>query len=394
MTQLRYGSPAEAGMLPDRVERARQLAAGWVKDGYSPAIATLVARHGVIVLHEGFGVLGPEAGASPLPRDALFPVQSVTKSITATLVMCLVEDGLVGLNRPAAEYLPELRGEGKDEILVHHLLTHTWGEDIDGIIATLVKRATEGRGDAPCPEGLDPQIHQVLQACYEAPLARPPGEVMMYGAFGYILLGEIVRRVSGQPFVDFAQQRLFGPLGMTDSWLVVPESVSARVVRRPADAPLAGPNRLGPGLNTRAAELMPNSAGGLYSTIHDLAVYAQTFLNGGRYGDARILSRPAVEAMVRNQIPGLRFEFGTVTGDACMGYGWFVESHVKWRPMGSLHALGTFNHMGVGASIVWADPTHDIVGVYAEVCMNMTEDFEPLWNFDLFQNVATAAVCE
>lgn len=392
MPELRYGSPSEAGMLPERIDRVRDLAAGWIKEGYTPALSVLVARRGVIVLHEGFGVLGPQEGAPPLPRDAVFPVMSVTKSLTGTLLMCLVEDGLIGVNRPAAEYLPEFTGKWKDQVLVHHLLTHTWGEDIEGIIEVMARRVAEG---AALPGQQAPGIEQVLQACYEAPLARPPGELMRYGAFGYMLLGEIVRRVSGRPFEDFAQERILGPLGMTDSWLVVPEHVSPRVVRRPAEAPLAGRSIIGAGLNSRETELAPTAAGGLYSTALDLAVYAQTFLDGGRYGDTRILSRPSVEAMTRNQIPGVPFEFGldsTARGPASMGYGWFVNSHVKWRPMGSLQSLGSINHMGLGASIVWADPAREIVGVYLEVLLNMTEDLESLWNFDLFQNAVTAAV--
>ena len=96
--------------------------------------------------------------------------------------------------------------------------------------------------------------------------------------------------------------------------------------------------------------------------------------------------------MMRNQIPDLQFEFGDFRGPASMGYGWFVDSHMKWRPMGSLQSLGIINHSGVGASVTWADPAREIVGVYFEVLLNMGEDLEPFWNFDLFQNAVSAAV--
>ena len=75
-----------------------------------------------------------------------------------------------------------------------------------------------------------------------------------------------------------------------------------------------------------------------------------------------------------------------------MGYGWFVQSAVKWRPQGSLQSLGSINHAGVGASIIWADPARELLGVYLEVVLDMSEDFEPRWNFDLFQNAVTACV--
>ena len=379
-------------MLPDRIARARKLAAGWVDSGSSPAMSLLEARRGVIVLHEGLGVMGPEADAEPLTADTVFPVMSVTKSLTAALVMGLVEDGLIGLNRPLVEYIPEFRGEWKEQVLLHHLLTHTWGENIDGILEALVKRAADRSESASCETTQHPKIERVLQAVYQAPLARPPGEVMFYGAFGYMMLGEIIRRVTGRAYADVAQERILDPLGMRDSWLVVPESVRSRIVRRSPDAPFGSPNLLGPGLNSRESEEMPGAASGLYTTSRDLAVFAQTFLNGGSYGGVRILSRPTVEAMMRNQIPNVPFEFKSVRGPASMGYGWFVDSHVKWRAMGSLQSLGTINHMGMGESIVWADPEREIVGVYLEVLINMTEDFEALWNFDLFQNAVTACV--
>ena len=394
MTELRPGTPTEAGMLPERIERVRDLVGGWVKEGYSPAISVLVARRGVIALHEAFGVLGPDADASPLEPNSIFPVMSVSKTFTATLVMQLVEDGLIGLNRPVAEYIPEYSGEGKDEVLVHHLLTHTSGDDMEQTFATLMRWAAEKPELPACPSNQPPAVHEQLQATYATPLKRQPGELMEYGPFSYSVLGEIARRVSGRALADLAEERIFSPLGMTDSSFVVPEHQRPRIVRRAADAPLAGPGLLGPGLTARENEETPSPGAGLYSTTRDLAVFCQTFLNGGRYGSGRLLSQPGVEAMMRNQIPGTRFEFFSSAGDATMGYGWFVESHEKWRPQGSLQSLGGVNHQGVGASIVWIDPARELVGVYLEVLLRMADDFESLWNFDLFQNAVTASIAD
>ena len=114
-------------MLPERVAHARDLCARWVESGHTPTLGVCVARRGVIVLDEAFGVRGPGADSPRLDAHALFAGVSVTKAVTATLVMQLVDDGLLGLNRPAKDYLPEMSGEGTDEILVHHLLTHTSG---------------------------------------------------------------------------------------------------------------------------------------------------------------------------------------------------------------------------------------------------------------------------
>ena len=92
--ELRSGSPKEAGLLPERIAYARDLCARWVKEGHTPTLGVCVARRGVIVLHEAFGVLGPGPDSPALDRRALFPVMSLTKPITATLVMQLVEGRL------------------------------------------------------------------------------------------------------------------------------------------------------------------------------------------------------------------------------------------------------------------------------------------------------------
>src|SRR3989442_5491727 len=125
--RLRPGPPKDAGMFPERVAHVRDLCAGWVEEGHTATLGVCVARRGVVVLHESFGILGPGPDSPRLEHDGLFAGASVTKAITATLVMQLVEDGLLGLNRPAKDYLPEISGEGTEEILVHHLLTHTSG---------------------------------------------------------------------------------------------------------------------------------------------------------------------------------------------------------------------------------------------------------------------------
>src|SRR5260370_38881942 len=114
-------------MLAARVQHIRRLGAEWVERGQAAALTMLVARRGVVVLHEADGRLGPEADAPALPLNAVYPLASTTKPITATSVMCLVEDGLLGLNRPVHEYVPEFTGDGKDAVMVHHLLTHTSG---------------------------------------------------------------------------------------------------------------------------------------------------------------------------------------------------------------------------------------------------------------------------
>jgi CubicO group peptidase (beta-lactamase class C family) len=395
--ELRYGTPDEVGMLPERVAHVRDLCAQWVKEGHTPTLGVCVARRGVIVLDEVFGVLGPGPKSPPLARDSIFSICSLTKPITATLVMQLVEDGLLGLNRPAKDYLPELCGEGIEEILVHHLLTHTAGYEFlffAEFLARMAEKQRAGFQAPPCPENQHPAINEQLAACWDLPRSTAAGEVMIYSNHNYVLLGEIVRRLSGLSIETLARKRIFDPLGMSDSYFSVPSSVSHRVVQRTSGTPFGPDDPALPDIGGREWQEKPDTGGGAYSTPRDMVTFGQAFLNGGRYGDARILSPAAVATMTRDQIPGVGARLLLdVVPRASWGYGWQVASPTKWKYYdGSLQPLGTFGHPGAGGINYWIDRDHELVGAYFEVTTHMTPDYHLLWNFDLFQNAVTAAI--
>lgn len=392
--ELRDGSPEEVGMLSERIALAREFAAEAVRKGRTPSLAVLVARRGVVVLHEAFGELRP--GGPPLPRDAIYPISSATKPLTAALAMILAEDGLLSVARPAVEYLPELSGEGIEEVLVHHLLTHTSGFD-DEVLGEWMLKKISSRGMPELPEHAHPFHHLMLATCMDAPRAERPGELMTYCNFNYTLLGEIVQRVSGKPLEVYARERLFEPLGMNGSDYVVRDDMRERLLERPADAPLSTELEFAPGapgIETEAWQRMPNGGAGAYSTARDLAVFGQMVLNGGRYGDRRILSRPVVAEMTRNQIPGVRAKFFDLTvSEGSYGYGWMIRSHLCWGYFCGLTPPGSLSHTGAGGIAFWIDPEHEMVQVYLEVTMNISESLEPLsWGFDSFQNVILSAV--
>src|SRR5262245_34217527 len=196
---LQEGAPEKVGMDPQRVDHVRKLAAGWVEKGDTPTLAVLVARRGVIVLHEAFGVRRQEDTTPTLKRDSIFPLASCSKSITAAAVMCLVEDGLIGLNRPFIDYVPELDVPGVEwieEARVGDLLCHTSGIDdleLGAFIEAAAKRSSQ---PPPAPPGQHPALGRRIHLAAGSPLARRPGTAMLYSNFGYQLLGDIVRRVS------------------------------------------------------------------------------------------------------------------------------------------------------------------------------------------------------
>ena len=243
--ELREGVPEDVGMDPARIRRLRDLVGGWVKSGDHPSVVVLVARRGVIVLHEAFGVLRHGDNTPTLKRDSILPVSSCTKPITAAAVMCLVEDGLIGLNRPFIEYVPELDVPGVEwlvEARVADLLCHTAGFDdleLGAFIAAAAQRAPEL---PPPASGQHPALNKRIRLAAGAPLTRRPGTAMIYSNFGYLLLGDIVRRASGQPFWQFVRSRLFEPLGMQDSYFVLPPALRERRVYRAPGMPATDPN--------------------------------------------------------------------------------------------------------------------------------------------------------
>jgi CubicO group peptidase (beta-lactamase class C family) len=396
--KLRYGDPDEVGMSARRVRHVAQLAQSWVEQGITPALVVFAARRGIIVLHEAYGRLTPAPDAPALPRDAIFPLASLTKPITATAAMVLVEDGLLGLNRPVAEYIPEFTGEGKNVVMVHHLLTHTSGlrnEDLEAHA-----QAKDGFVSFPLPNQawntyFDPSVYLTimmdLSLIYDAPLWKPPGTEMSYCDYNYALLGEIVQRVGGTPLNDFARGRIFEPLGMTDSSFIVPDVVRHRIVKRPPDAPDSY-------IDTRAWQDAPMGCDGVHATAMDMAIFGQMFLNGGNYGDARILSPASVAEMTRNQIPGIGAQFflDQHFPEASWGYGWSITGNKKSRLFGSLYSPAAFEHGGAGGVNLWIDPVYELVGVYFSVWTRLTSESAAQYDVDrradLFTNAVTAAV--
>jgi CubicO group peptidase (beta-lactamase class C family) len=384
-------------MFPDQIEHTRDLCASWVASGHTPSLGVCAARRGVVVLHEAFGSLNPDG--DPLQLDSIFAVSSVTKSVTAALTMQLVEDGLLGLNRPARDYLPEITGGDGDDILVHNLLTHTsgyaWHTD-PVMLLHAAEKMKAGVAAPPCPDNLDPEVHQLLNLLWDVPRVHAVNEFMTYSNHNYALLGELLRRITGKSIDDLARERLFEPLEMKDSFFSLPDSETHRYVMRPPDAALAEPDPMGlfDGINSESWRKHSNAGSGLCSSPRDMLTFGQMILNGGSYGSERVLSPAGVAAMTRDQVPGIRANmFGRAMNQASWGYGFAVESPSKWRFFrGSLISLGSVTHPGAGGATFWIDAERELVGAYFEVCMRLTADWEFLWNYDLFENAITAAV--
>ncbi len=361
---LEEGTPDEAGFDPATLDRIRSRAASWVSDGLTPALVLLAARRGVVALHEAYGQLTPDSETPALSVDSVFPCASLCKPLTASVLLMLVEEGLVNLQLPAIKYLPELSGSGVQDVLVSQLLTHTSGYEDEEVMAFRDKHLNEQFDQTSLDPTEHPTIRRVLEATFACPLSRPPGELMSYCNYGYDLIAEIIRRVSGQPFDRFMKQRVFEPLGMRDSSLRLEPEFEGRIVKR--EPRWAGPRGF---LVDDESLDTPWGSGGLNTTAMDIARFGQTILNGGTCGGQRLLSAASVREMTRNQIPeGIgEISFRGSAVQASYGYGWFVIGDQRWSMNGSLLPIGTYSHSGFGGTALWVDSVNDVVGVFFSV---------------------------
>jgi CubicO group peptidase (beta-lactamase class C family) len=398
---LRPGSPAEAGMDAARIELIRTRASEWVASGITPSLAVFAARRGVVVLNEAYGILR-HGETTPLRTDSIFPLASITKSFTAAAVLRLADDGLVGLTRAAGDYIPALNARDKREILVADLLTHTSG--IDDNDATLdAERIEAGRRDAA--PGQHPLNAALIHAIGRAPLATKPGAAMRYANVNFLLLADLVRRVSGTTWARYIEEQLFQPLGMAGARIGIASAArEARLVTRELRPPPPFPpfNQIPPESRDQFDAIF-HGGGGACGTAADVARFAQMLLNGGCLDGVRVLSEAAAAAMTRPQLePGIPSLYSVTTPSGkraetpirggSYGYGVFLFEYDRSPNFnGSLVSASAFGHTGATGCNYWADPERETVGVYLSVMPSFTPNGWYAWSGDLFMNLVQAA---
>jgi CubicO group peptidase (beta-lactamase class C family) len=300
-----------------------------IEAGRIPGAVVLVGEHGRTVYRAVFGSRSLEPAREPLQADDVFDLASVTKVVaTTTAVMQLVEAGHLDLDKPVAGYWPAFAANGKAEITPRQLLTHTSGLPPD------LDLSEEWRGTDAA----------MTRAAAVRPL-RPAGAVFLYSDINFIVLGELVRRVSGEPLDVYAQRHIFQPLGMVDSGFIPSEVRFARVV--PTDQE-DGLLRWGQ-VQDPTAFRMGGVAGhaGLFSTADDLARFAQMLLNGGSLDGVQILKPETVALMTRP---------ATLPDGVRRALGWDVASpysagmDVAFGPSG-------YGHTGYTGCSIWIDPS-------------------------------------
>jgi uncharacterized protein YbbC (DUF1343 family) len=315
------GPDAAATLLPDSLAGIATAVEEAIRAGETPGAVVLVGSRGQVVYRRAFGTLD---GRRPMAVDALFDLASLTKVVaTAPAVLQLAEKGRLKLEAPAAAYWPEFRGQGKERITICQLLTHYSG-------------LRPGLPDRPPWTGYAAAIQKILA---DKPVA-PPDERFIYSDLNFIVLGEVVRRVSGEPLDAFCRRRIFDPLGMKDTLfrpgperckrLVPTMEGSCGAVHDPSTRRMGG----------------VSGAAGLFSTADDLARFAQALLNEGRSPGGRILSPLSVREMGLPQSPPDRLP--------ARGLGWAV--HCAAGGWSEMLPPGSFGHKGYTGTLVWIDP--------------------------------------
>jgi serine-type D-Ala-D-Ala carboxypeptidase len=315
----------------------RQVAAGEV-----PFVILAVAGADGLVRLEA---LSP-AGAARTGSDAVCLLASVTKPITASLVMRLVQSGRFPLTVPLARWLPELDAAGLAPFTAWHVLSHTTG------IADIPVEEILLRGG-----GRDGVIRRTLGQGQ----GWAPGSRFLYTTFTFDLLALAIERALGQPFDELLRDEVLDPLGMTDTTFELGTAGGRRAPLVFASADGAG-RPLPPGVTTDQAlagyASLRLAGGGLFSTATDLVRFGRAMLRGGELDGVRVLGPRMVDLMTREVTDDGLGRMEDRLADEHYALGWGK------RGMASPGSASAFGHGGISGTRLWIDPAHDLVFVY------------------------------
>ncbi|HYW45870.1 MAG TPA: exo-beta-N-acetylmuramidase NamZ domain-containing protein [Bryobacteraceae bacterium] len=302
-----------------------------IEQGRLPGAVLVVGHDGQIVYRKAYGKRALVPQVETMTTDTIFDCASLTKVIaTTSSLMRLFEQGKFRLNDKVTDYIPEFQG-GKSDITLRQLFTHFSGLQPDVPLK-------------PAWTGYDTGIGL---ACSDKP-AGPPGIRHVYSDINFILLGEMVHRLSGQALSDYARQNIFLPLGMKETMFLPPASLVPRIAptERPdkTSAPFRGV------VHDPTARYMGGVAGhaGLFSTADDLARFAQMMIDGGSLDGVRLFSPLTVAKFTGPQTPPDQ--------PILRGLGWDIDSPYSSN-RGELFPIGSFGHTGFTGTSVWIDPS-------------------------------------
>jgi len=401
---LPSAKPAREGLSADRLARIDAHMNQAVSDGIMVGGLGMISRNGKVVYNNTWGLSDRESNTA-MERDAIFRIYSMSKPVTAVALMMLYEEGRFFLNDPVAKYLPELANlrvavataDGDAGVVsdgtvseavgaaeesasgatraparqptIRDLLRHTAGFTYGIFGDTEVDRAYR---EAALFE--QPSIEEFVRTLGTLPLQYEPGTRWHYSV-AVDVQGRLVEVLSGMRFGDYLQQRIFAPLGMTDTSFLLPENKRDRLAKLYAPkGSSAGPNQVWQRSASSelepAAEAASNSftsgrgfesgGGGLVSTASDYMRFCLMLLNGGELNGVRLLSPRTVELMTMNHSADLPVAWG----QAGVGFGLGVAILLDPGQVGELGSAGEYSWGGAAGTRFWIDPKENIAGVF------------------------------
>jgi len=322
-------------MSAGRLAAIDRIVAEGLRDRKMPGCVVIVGHKGKLVHRKAYGERRVEP-SEPLTLDTVFDLASLTKPIaTATSIHKLVEQGKLELDAPVAKYLPAFAANGKEKITVRHLLLHTSGLIPDNAIGDYAmgpEKAWENLLAIKPVAGLD--------------------EKFQYSDVNFLILGKLIETVSGRPVNVFARDEFFVPLGMKDTGYLPSKELLPRI----APTEKRGETWITGFVHDPRAFALGGVAGhaGLFATADDLAIYAQTMLNGGEWEGTRVLSAESVARMTApHEVPGKNLR-------AC---GWDNRSSFSGN-RGDLLSPKAFGHGGFTGTGIWIDPEQELFVIF------------------------------
>ncbi len=312
-----------AAEVDQQMERA-------VHDGLIPGGVVLIGHDGRVVYQKAYGSRALIPHREPMTLDTIFDAASLTKVIATTpAIMRLFEQGQIRLNDPVTKYLPEFQG-GHSDITIRNLMTHFSGlrPDLD------LK---------PAWSGYETGIQRALT---DKP-AGPPGVRFVYSDIDFILLGEIVHRLTGKMLDEYTRENFYEPLGMHETMFLPPASLRPRIAPTEIN-PVTGQPLRGE-VHDDTARYMGGVAGhaGVFTTAADLAKFAQMMLDGGAGNGVRLFSAATVQKFTSPQSPPDQ--------PILRGLGWDIDSPYSSN-RGELFPIGSYGHTGYTGTSIWIDP--------------------------------------
>jgi CubicO group peptidase (beta-lactamase class C family) len=317
-------------MSSERLAKIDHVIQRGISAGGYPGASVVVGRRGASVWQKGFGKLSWGQSGTPVSAErTIYDLASLTKVVgTTSALMVLYDEGKIHLDDPVSQYIPTFVGGAKDRVTLRMLLEHRSGLPAGRDLWRMAHTPAEAR-----------------EAVISTPLGCEPGRCYEYSDLGADMLGFVVEAVSGKGLDEFLEERVFQPLGMTDTHFHPSDSLRARIAPTETSPPRGYPLR--GEVHDETAYALGGVAGhaGLFSTAADLAVFAQTMLDGGEYDGVRIFADSTV-ALFTKRAAGTR----ALGWDTCGGSG----------SCGQYLGEDAYGHTGFTGTSLWIDPEREM----------------------------------